>query len=207
MVKEIAGDGNYFRDVIQSLGVNRADFRSIVLLKDSATFCEDKSEVVRKLRNLPEIFGKSFLISGVIRPDYQAVEVILVPRECPRLIPDRYPETDELPPADQTYLVDTFRDGDLRVRRTVVVLANDADGAARIAKRIVAVKVSYQHKYINAQALLVPPCEWVETARWLIDNDQHLPGSVTRFAGLREYQRQRDRKCGVNLGEGLTSNP
>ncbi len=199
MVKEIEGNGNYFRDVFQSLGVDRADYRSIVLKRSDPSFCEDESAVLEKLRNLPELSESSFLLSNVISADRQQVEVIFVPKDCPRLMPDKYPETNELPPADQSYLVETFKDGDPRVRRTIIVLAYDPDGAAKIAKRIVGAKVPYPHKRINAQALLVPPCEWVETARMLIDEGQHLPGSILRFAGLKEYQRQRDKMFGVNV--------
>ena len=187
MVKEIDGQGGFYWDVWHNSGINREGYSRIVLYPHSPDIEE---EVLNKLSAMPNLDNSSFLLTDVVDAKRREAKVLLVPKECPRLIPNRYAETNDLPPGNQTFLVETFRDGDPRARHTVVVLADDPEAAARIAKRRVATKVSYPSKYIEAQAELVSPEEWVDAARQLIDDGIRLPDFMLRFAGLGECQRK-----------------
>ncbi len=187
MVKEIDGQGGFYRDVWQNSGIDREEYSKIVLYPHSPDI---EKEVLNKLSAMPNLDNSSFLLIDVVDAKRREAKVLLVPKECPRLIPNRYIETNGLPPGNQTFLVETFRDGDSRARYTVVVLADDPEAAARIAKRRVATKVPYPSKNIEAQAELVSPEEWVDAARQLIDDGIRLPDFMLRFAGLGEYQRQ-----------------
>lgn len=187
MVKEIDGQGGFYRDVCQNSGIDRQEYSKIVIYPHAADL---EKEILDKLSAIPDIDSSSFILTNVVDAKKRKAKVLLVPKECPRLMPNRYPETNELPPQDQTYLVETFNERDPCARHQVLVLATDAGEAARIAKRRLISEIPYPTKYVNAQAELVSPEEWVAAARELINNGVRLPDFMLRFAGLGEYQRK-----------------
>lgn len=187
MVKEIDGLGGFYRDVWRNSGIDREEYSRIVLYPHSPDI---EKEVLNKLSAMPDLNKASFLLTDVVDAKRKEAKVLLVPKECPRLIPNRYTETNDLPPSDQTYIVATFNGDDDRARQMVLVLANNPDEAARIAKRRVATRVPYSHRLINTRAELVSQEDWVDVAHDLIDDGVNLPDFMLRFAGLAAYKRQ-----------------
>lgn len=193
MVREIDGGGNFYRDVAQSLGIDDDVHSKIFFRIDSPDAYEREDIVRQQLSTMPDFDERSFMIANSLDGQRHEVRVLYVPKPCPRLMPERFEATDELPPADESYIVNARSTYPIR-KKTVILLVKNPDEAFRIAMRIVQPKWGCNRRQILVEVVNVSPEEWQSKGEELIDQGHDLPDGISRWAGLRAYAEKRRRE-------------
>lgn len=196
MVKELVGEGQYYRRFLEEKGINLHGFARLYFRQSA----QDEEQVLKKLSSFPDFDEESFRIINVVDSEGSTFHLVLVPKGCPRLRDSTYISTGELPNPEESFLVDVRVKSDTKTSHKFPILASDLESAHSIAMRKYSDKTDVGLKYLEAHAELVSPHDWVQFCRHLIfEKGEDLPDFILRFANLRECQEEARRIRSGNL--------
>lgn len=182
MVKEIDGNGKYFRDLLRQRGIVRDQYR---LLNFTVGQNEGERDVALSvLATYPDHDSRSLLFTNVLTGAGAETQILVVPLNTPFLGKD----TDALPEKGTIFVADVLPETYKR-SRSILILTDSLSSADKIA-RSAANRAFPNLSYVEFSTKAVSPEEFIDVAKRLIDSGVNVPPTVLKYAGLRKYAEQ-----------------
>lgn len=193
----MVGNGEFYRSLLEASDIELRRYSQIFFPQIGNGFYSDQDEVLERLHQMPQYDTPSFLLSSVVDLHDHDINVLLVPKDCPKIRESKYQATNELPPENETFIADTWNEDHSEFDNDILVLAPNFVEAEDIAVRKAMIKYNCPKIMIYVRTELVSPQEWVNKAKELIDSGKHLPDFIMCWGGLQAYADARMERLGI----------
>ena len=185
MVEHVDGRKNYYREALsqykRDVGFQNTLFVHALSSRDLLDSTLDK------LRAKPEADDESILFHRLIGDRGGLVDVLSMPEGT--MAPVLFKPVEGLPSERDTYAVEVrYNDG--KSSDMELVLVDNDVSAERIAWKNFVSRNQVDSDTFTVHSFLITPQEFVDAARYKIDNDEPVSDAIMRFSGLGEYYQK-----------------
>lgn len=205
MVKEIKSDGVHKSDALRRLessGVNLKNYSALYFRIDPENDSGIRRELSARssLADLPEFDRRAYLLSGAGDTQGHKFDILVVPKDCPRL-DQREHETGHIWNPEETHVV-VVRNNASGEEVMWTALDKDPKVAGRIGRSMVCAEKGWKGREVDVIAIQkVSTDDFEQQAKSLLVQGYRLPGFFLRFSDMQEFFNQltQSRKQSSNL--------